>query len=156
MLISILIATLKGFFANKHEHYAPRLIFLGVVGLMFVAFVVAQRLGLDLTAGIVIGCLLSLTNAYLGYMFIERGFEFDDRLFVYFSLGGMALRFFLMIASSAVVLLLFNVHVAGFIFSFFASYILLLIVEIIYINKKIDIQKRKKNVNVPIMLADQL
>ncbi len=111
---------------------------LALLSVLFVSFSVLrgnpERFGADLLAG----CILSVTNAFLGYVFIERAFRFNGNMFMIFSLGGMVLRFFLMLASIAVFLVTTTVNTLEFVGSFMAFYTVFLIAEVLYINRKTD------------------
>jgi hypothetical protein len=108
---------------------------------LFVVFSVLRGnpdgFGMDLLAG----CILSVTNAFLGYVFIERAFRLNGNLFMIFSLAGMTMRFFLMIAAVAVFLLTTTVNTLEFVGSFMAFYTVFLVAEILHINKKTDLIK---------------
>ncbi|MCZ7555296.1 MAG: hypothetical protein M5R41_02685 [Bacteroidia bacterium] len=127
----------------KHQLTKVKIEFalLALLSVLFMAFSVLRGnpdgFGMDLLAG----CILSVTNAFLGYVFIERAFRLNGNLFMIFSLAGMTMRFFLMIAAVAVFLLTTTVNTLEFVGSFMAFYTVFLVAEILHINKKTDLIK---------------
>lgn len=119
----------------------------GLLGLLSTLFFVFSFLrNGDFTFGpdLVAGCILSVTNAFLGYVFIERAFRLNNNLFMLFSLAAMTVRFFLMIAAVAVFLLTVTGNVLEFVGSFMASYTIFLVIEVLHINKKTDMLKPRR------------
>jgi hypothetical protein len=119
----------------------------GLLGLLSTLFFVFSYLRTsDFTFGpdLVAGCILSVTNAFLGYVFIERAFRLNNNLFMLFSLAAMAVRFFLMLAAVAVFLLTVTGNVLEFVGSFMASYSIFMMVEVFHINKKTDMLKPRR------------
>lgn len=144
VLSNLLIDTLKGLFTRNSAQTGPRIVFLTSIGLLFMTFAISRIFHSEIAVDIMTGCILSVTNAFLGYTFIERGFQYNNNLFMVFSLGGMALRFFLMLASVAAVLVLTSVIIPAFVASFMGSYAVFLFIEVFYINNKVDRMKQKK------------
>jgi hypothetical protein len=143
-ITNLFIDTVKGLFDKSSDNTLPRNVFLSSLGILFLTFALSHFMHSDILADVMIGCILSLTNAFLGYVFIERGFKFNDSMFVFFSLGGLALRFFLMLGSVAVILIILTVQIPAFIFAFMGTYVLFLFIEVFYINRKVDLQKQRK------------
>lgn len=144
ILSRLLLDTLKGLFNRDAGLNVQRIAFLVSIGLLFLTFTLSHFTNSEILADVMTGCILSFTNAFLGYTFIQRGFQYNSRMFIIFSLGGMALRFFLMLASVAAVLILLHVDVMWFVFSFMISYVIFLFVEVFYINAKVDRHKQKE------------
>ena len=117
---------------------------LGLLSTLFFMFSYLRTSDFSFGPDLVAGCILSVTNAFLGYVFIERAFRLNNNLFMLFSLAAMVVRFFLMIAAVAVFLLTVTGNVLEFVGSFMASYTLLLIIEVLHINKKTDMLKPRR------------
>lgn len=117
---------------------------LGLLSTLFFTFSYLRTGDFSFGPDLVAGCILSVTNAFLGYVFIERAFRLNNNLFMLFSLAAMAVRFFLMIAAVAVFLLTVTGNVLEFVGSFMASYTLFLIIEVLHINKKTDMLKPRR------------
>jgi hypothetical protein len=122
-------------FLHRHRISLTLLIALGA---LLVAFGALQHNHHTAHADVLLGCILSLANAFLGYLFIEKAFRYDSNLFLFISLSGMALRFFLMIGSIGMVLLLAAVHTGAFIGSYMVSATLVLIAEVVLINARTE------------------
>lgn len=114
---------------------------LGLLSTLFFVFSLLRNGEYSFGPDLVAGCILSLTNAFLGYVFIERAFRLNNNLFMLFSLAAMAVRFFLMIAAVAIFLLTVTGNVLEFVGSFMATYTIFLIVEVYHINRKTDMLK---------------
>ena len=128
-------------FLTKHKLH---LILISVVAVLFlgISYLVHERF--DFHPSITLGCILSLSNAFLGYVFVERAFRYTSNMVLFIAFSGMALRFFMMIAAVAVVLLTGIVETASFIASFMTFYVTCMTVEIVHINRKIDEQRLAK------------
>lgn len=92
------------------------------------------HLQLDFT----LSCILSLTNAFLGYVFIERAFRMNMKLSILLLLGGMTFRFFLLLTAIALILVSTPVGIGSFVGSFMVMYAVTLFAEVFYINHKTD------------------
>ncbi|MBN1447423.1 MAG: hypothetical protein JXA28_05790 [Bacteroidetes bacterium] len=117
---------------------------LGALSLLFILFTMLQKGEYHFGPDLIAGCILSVTNAFLGYVFIERAFRMNNNLFMLFSLAAMTVRFFLMIAAVAVFLITTTTNVVEFVGSFMAFYSAFLIAEVLHINKKTDQIKLEK------------
>lgn len=142
-----MIARLSRRFTPRQKQTRVQLVFLSALSLLFVLYAALQTQGMLLASEMLMGCILSLTSAFLGYVFIERAFHLNHRLFIIISLAGMTLRFFLMILSIAAILLVAAVHVGGFIGSFMVTYTAVLFAEVYYLNWKTD---QLKAANIPV------
>lgn len=109
-----------------------------LLGLLFITLSFMKFGRIEYGTEIIMGCILSATNAFLGYKFIERAFKLDHALFIIFSLASMAFRFFMLILSIALILVLSTPHTASFIGAFMVSYTIFMFAEVYYINWKTD------------------
>ncbi len=117
---------------------------LGLLSTLFFVFSLLRNGDFSFGPDLVAGCILSVTNAFLGYVFIERAFRLNNNLFMLFSLAAMAVRFFLMIAAVAIFLLTVTGNVLEFVGSFMATYTIFLIIEVYHINRKTDMLKPRR------------
>ncbi|MBI5648521.1 MAG: hypothetical protein HY962_16445 [Ignavibacteriae bacterium] len=83
-------------------------------------------------------CILALTNAFLGYVFIERAFRMNVSMSILLLLAGMGVRFVLSLAAIALFLVFTPVGIAPFVGSFMVFYTIALFAEVFYINHKTD------------------
>lgn len=111
---------------------------LGLLSVLFFVFTILERGNHTLGSDLLAGCILSATNAFLGYVFIERAFRMNTNLFMLFSLAAMTIRFFLMTAAVTIFLITVTTNVLEFVGSFMAFYTIFLVVEVLHINRKTD------------------
>ncbi|MDT8322617.1 MAG: hypothetical protein RRA94_00795 [Bacteroidota bacterium] len=111
---------------------------LGLLSVLFVSFTFLSKENYTFGPDLVAGCILSVTNAFLGYVFIEKAFRLNNNLFMMFSLAAMTVRFFLMLAAVAVFLITTTTNTLEFVGSFMGFYFTFLIVEVLHINRKTD------------------
>jgi hypothetical protein len=128
-------------FFQKHRLHLTLVI---IVAFLFAGISYLLHKSLGFHSAITLGCILSTTNAFLGYVFIERAFRYDNNVFLFIAFSGMALRFFLMIAAVALTLMTGMVETASFVASFMAFYVACMTVEVLHINKKLDEQRLVK------------
>jgi hypothetical protein len=109
------------------------LVFLAI---LFLAFALAHRQHIDFGREMLAGWILSVTNAFLGYVFLERAFRLQSSMFVIVSLASMTMRFFLMAAAVAVMVVTVISDIPQFVWAFMASYVLFLHLEIAWIHRR--------------------
>ncbi|PLX22982.1 MAG: hypothetical protein C0600_15995 [Ignavibacteria bacterium] len=114
---------------------------LGLLSSLFILFSVLRNGDFSFGPDLLAGCILSVTNAFLGYVFVERAFRLNDNMFMLFSMAAMAVRFFLMIAAVAVFLVTATGNILEFVGSFMAFYTIFLVFEVLHINRKTDLLK---------------
>lgn len=95
----------------------------------------------DITVGFITGCLISLVNVTAGYLLIEYGIEKPNATFLKIILGGMVARLILTPAIVVVLIRVFRFHLLSLTGSLFFSYFLFLILEILFLNKKLALKK---------------
>ena len=94
----------------------------------------------DVVLGVIAGALLSTVNVVLGFLAIEYSFEKSYSTFLKAVLGGMGLRILLMLSTMAVLITVFQVHALALTLSMLGFYLIYLIMEILYIQKKVVIK----------------
>ena len=97
--------------------------------------------------GVALGAGLSTLNVLLGYLAIEFSFEKSYTVFVRSVLGGMGLRLVLMLGLLAAVISLFRVHTLALTFSLLGFYVVFLLLEVLFIQRKVSV----RNANNPDM-----
>ena len=134
------LSPFRTFFSRHKLH----LVLIFITTVLFAVFTALLSERLVLHPSVTLGWILSMTNAFLGYVFIERAFRYNSNVFLFIAFSGMALRFFVMIAAVALTLLTGIVETASFIASFMAFYVTGMAIEILHINRKIDDQRLAK------------
>jgi F0F1-type ATP synthase assembly protein I len=95
----------------------------------------------EITVGFITGCLISLVSVTVGYLLIEYGIEKPNATFLKIILGGMVVRLILIPVVVVVLIRIFQFHLVSLTASLFLSYFLFLIVEILFLNKKLALKK---------------
>jgi len=95
----------------------------------------------EITIGFITGCLISLVSVTAGYLLIEYGIEKPNSTFLKIILGGMVARVILIPAVVVVLIRVFQFHLLSLTGSLFFSYFLFLILEILFLNKKLALKK---------------
>ncbi len=123
---------------NNISDLRGEIVFLSVISFLVLMLTLARLGSLSVGSDMLKGCILSLTNAFLGYVFVERAFRLNNTMFLILSFAGMALRFLLMIASIALFLIVAHVNPIAFVGAFLGVYVVGLAFEVIRINNKLD------------------
>jgi len=106
------------------------LIFFLSFCLLFVLKIVPS----DLFIPVLISCLISSLNFFLGLMSIRIGLKKPINFFFKTIFGGMIIRLFLTVSLIFISLKFLDINGNNFIFSVFFFYILFLIIEVYYLN----------------------
>ena len=85
----------------------------------------------------VMGAILSTVNVLLGYFAIEYSFDKSYSTFLKATLGGMGVRMMLMLGALIVLIRFFGFHAAALTISLLGFYVIHLILEILFIQKKV-------------------
>ena len=94
-----------------------------------------------------LSCILSLMNAFLGYVFNAFAFRMNMSLSILIMLGGQVFRFFLILGSIGLILLSTPVGIATFVGSFMVMYTITLFGEVLYIN---HMTEQTRHAKVPV------
>ena len=94
----------------------------------------------EITSAIIAGALLTTINVLLGYAAIEYSFGKSTTTFVKYVLGGMGIRLLLMTSTLFILVKAFDFHSIALICSIGFFYIIFLTLEILFIQKKINIK----------------
>jgi len=119
------------------ENRSRNLLF-AVSMLLVPAFGSLHWLGISGGKEIFIGWILTLLHAFLGYVFVERGFRLEMKASIVLLLGGMAVRFFTALLIIALVIVSIPVSLPVFIGSFMVFFTIALFAEVAYINLRTE------------------
>ncbi|MCX7984908.1 MAG: hypothetical protein N3A63_08415 [Bacteroidetes bacterium] len=86
------------------------------------------------------GCM-SFFNILLGYVAIEVGFEKSHTVFLKIILGSMIVRLLLMWGILLLLIKQFGFHAASLMLSLLFFYVMTLVLEILYLQKRIAVKK---------------
>jgi hypothetical protein len=91
--------------------------------------------------GIIAGGVMILINLLLGYVAIEISYERSHTTFLKYVLGGMVVRLMLMWGVLLLLIRVYNFHSASLMLSLLFFYVLNLVLEIFYLQKRVSSKK---------------
>jgi hypothetical protein len=91
--------------------------------------------------GIIAGGVMSLINLLLGYVAIEISYERSHTTFLKYVLGGMVARLMLMWGVLLLLIRVYNFHSASLMLSLLFFYVMNLVLEIFYLQKRVSSKK---------------
>jgi hypothetical protein len=97
----------------------------------------------EVIAGVLIGAALSTLNVMLGYLAIEYAYEKSFTVFLRTVMGGMGLRLLLMLGSMTALILLFRVHAAALTVSVLGFYMIFLVLEVLFLQRKVLVRNQR-------------
>ncbi|MGA9408448.1 MAG: hypothetical protein WBW71_15035 [Bacteroidota bacterium] len=86
----------------------------------------------------VAGVIISLANVLAGYAAIEYSIDKSYTLFLKVVLGGMGVRMLLMLGALLILIKVFHVQAVPLVVSLMGYYILFLILEVVFMQKKMS------------------
>ena len=95
----------------------------------------------EIIHGIIAGGVMSFINLLLGYVAIEISYERSHTTFLKFVLGGMVLRLMFMWGTLLVLIGFYHFHSASLMLSLLFFYIMNLVLEIFYLQKRVSSKK---------------
>ena len=94
----------------------------------------------EIAFAVIIGALLSTVNVLLGFLAVEYSFEKSYTTFLKAVLGGMGLRMLFLLGVMLVLILRFHVQAVALTVSILAFYLIFLVMEILFIQKKMAVK----------------
>ncbi len=91
----------------------------------------------EMLVATIAGVIISTLNIFLGYITIEYAYNKSMTGFLKWILGGIGIRMLIMLGSLLFVIKILQLHLIAFMVSLFAFYAIYLVVEILYIDKKV-------------------
>jgi hypothetical protein len=127
----------------KIEKAFPRqiLMILMVLGAL-AAYPLARYGSREVIVAVVAGVLLATANVMAGFLSIEYGFGKSYTTFLKVVLGGMGVRMLAMLLVMLLLLMVFHLHAMAFTVSLLGSYLIFLVLEILYLQKKVIVKNR--------------
>ncbi len=106
-------------------------------GLLLAAFPALQA-GKEVLVAVIIGAVLSTANVLAGFLAIEYSFDKSHATFLKAVLGGMGIRMATMLALLVLLIRYAGVHTVALVASVLGFYILFLVLELLYIQRKVS------------------
>jgi hypothetical protein len=114
---------------------------LAVAGLL-VAYPLVRYGSGEILLAVSVGALLSTINVLLGYLAIEYSFEKSYTTFLKAVLGGMGIRMGLMLIALLVLIKVVGLHTVALVVSLLGFYLIFLVLEVLFIQKKVLIKNQ--------------
>jgi hypothetical protein len=89
------------------------------------------------------GAALSTANVLIGFLTIELTFEKSYTTFLKAVLGGMGLRMLAMLGAMMLLIAMLHLHAVVFTVSLFGFYVVYLVLEILYLQKKVVVKNQE-------------
>jgi hypothetical protein len=119
-----------------------RLVILCFTGAAVLAYYpISEFATAEVIHGIIAGGVMSLVNLLLGYVAIEISYERSHTTFLKYVLGGMVIRLMLMWGVLLILIKLYAVHSASLMLSLLFFYVMNLVLEIFYLQKRVTSKK---------------
>ena len=127
----------------KVEWSFPRQVLLAIVAIGCIGTYPLFKFGTsEIFHAIIVGTVLTTVNVLLGYAAIEYSLGKSTSTFFKYVIGGMGIRLFLMAVILVLLIRVFHLHVMALISSMGIFYIVFLILEIFYIQKKVNTKQQ--------------
>ncbi len=121
----------------------PRQIALTLIGVFALGAYPLSRFGTpDVIFAAVLGALLSTANVIFGFLAIEYSFDKSYTVFLKAVLGGMGIRMLFLLGAMLVLILAFHVDAVALTISLLGFYMIYLILEILFIQKKVMLRNQ--------------
>ena len=128
----------------KIDAQFPRRVAMTLLGVSALAAYPVIRFGsMDVIVAAVIGAVLSTVNVLFGFLSIEYAFDKPYTVFLKAVLGGMGLRILFLLGAMIVLLLVFHLHTAALTVSLLGFYVIYLVLEILFIQKKVLLRNQE-------------
>ena len=101
------------------------------------AYPLARYASREILAAVIAGTILSTLNIAVGYAAIEYAFNKSMTTFTKVVIGGMGIRLLVVLAAMFFLIAVVRLHVAALTVSLFYFYAVYLVLEILFIQKKI-------------------
>lgn len=128
----------------KFDSRFPKQVFLTLAaGGGLSAYPLLKFASLEIIEAAAMGALLSTANVLAGYFAIEYSFEKSHTTFLKAMVGGMGIRMILMLVALVVLIKVFNMHAVALTSFLLGFYVVYLVLEIMFIQKKVLIRNQE-------------
>lgn len=114
-----------------------------LAGTVLLAYPLARLATRETILAVVAGALLSTINVLLGFLAIEYSFEKSYTTFMKAVLGGMVARMTIMLGAMVALILLFHMDAVALTVSMLGFYLIYLVMEVQYVQKKVLVRNRE-------------
>jgi hypothetical protein len=125
------------------ESFYLQILLTVVITLILGLYPVLNYLPNDIIIGIACGAGISLINVLIGYFLIQYSIDKPNKVFFKAVIGGLVIRLFFIGIVLICLVKVFKINILGLVISLFFYYFLFLVLEIMYLNKRL----LKRNIN---------
>ena len=123
----------------KIDKTFPRQILIALCsGMGLAAYPLVKFGSKDIVVASGVGALLSTVNVLLGYLAIEYSLDKSYTTFVKTVIGGMGIRIVGLVGVLLILVKLFGLHLLALTISLLGFYVIYLVLEVLFIQKRID------------------
>jgi hypothetical protein len=108
---------------------------------LIAAYPLARFASGDIMQAVVAGGVISVCNALAGFFALEYAFGRSYTTFLKMVLGGMGVRLACMLGLMLALIVMFHMHAVALTFAILALYLPFLVLEILYLQKKVMVSK---------------
>jgi putative flippase GtrA len=106
------------------------------------AYPLARFASAEILLAALVGAGISICNAFAGYLAVEYAFDRSYTTFLKVVLGGMGIRLACMLGIMLGLILLFHMHAVALTFAILGLYLPFLVLEILYLQRKVLVSKQ--------------
>ncbi len=122
----------------KVDRFPVQVAITFVAGLAIAAIPLSMLGSKDMIVAFVTGTVLSTLNVLAGFWAIEYAFDKSFNTLLAAVLGGMGIRIGLLLGSLVLLIKYFEFHTVALVVSMLSFYVVYLVLEVLYIQKKIS------------------
>ncbi len=109
-----------------------------VAGLAIAAIPLMKLGSREIVVAVIVGAVMSTVNALAGFLAIEYSLEKSYTTFLQAVLGGMGIRMVVMLGILVLLIKFAGFHAIGLVASLLSFYVIYLVLEIFYIQKRVS------------------
>jgi hypothetical protein len=114
-----------------------------LTGIVAAAFPLARGGSPEVIVAFLVGAGLSTANVLVGFLTIELTFNKSYTTFLKAVLGGMGLRMVALLGAMLLIIAVLHLHTMVFTLSLFGFYLVYLVLEILYLQKKVVVKNQE-------------
>lgn len=117
--------------------FFKKIFWILIITIVMASYPLAVYSNTEIIIAVAVGAMLSTANIIAGYLSIEYAFNKSMTQFLKTILGGLGIRLFLLLLAMLFAIQVLKLHLLAFTISLFIYYVIFLVLEIFYIDKKV-------------------
>jgi len=123
--------------------FPRRVAWVLLTGIVAAAYPLARSGSPEVIIAFLAGAGLSTANVLIGFLTIELTFDKSYTTFLKAVLGGMGLRMVALLGAMMLMIAVLHLHTVVFTLSIFGFYLVYLVLEILYLQKKVMVKNQE-------------